>query len=139
MSIEENRTLVRRFFEEVINKGNLHLAEDLLAANYVEHPPLPGGGTGLTGFQQFVSMVSTAFPDLHVTLEDIIAEGDKVVVRLTVSGTHRGMFMVKIPPTDKHVTWRGIDIIRIADGKIVERWNERDLLGLMQQLGVIPE
>lgn len=139
MSAEENKAIVRRFYEQAINTGNLHLAEQLLAPDYQEHPPLPGGGTGFQGFKQFVAMISTSFPDLHVAIKDIVAEGDKVAVRLTVSGTHKGALMGKIPPTGKHVTWRGLDIIRIADGKIVERWSERDLLGLMQELGAIPE
>lgn len=138
MSTDDNKALVLRFYEDVINKGNMRLAEDVLAPDYVEHPGLPGGGSGLAGFKQFVGMVGTAFPDLHVTVEDLIAEGDKVAARLTVSGTHKGVFLGSIQPTGIHVTWTGIDLIRIAGGKIVERWNQRDLLGLMQQLGVIP-
>jgi steroid delta-isomerase-like uncharacterized protein len=138
MTLEGNKALVRRFYEDVINKGDMRLAEDVLAADYVEHPSLPGAGAGVAGFKQFVAMVSTAFPDLHVTVEDLIAEGDRVAARVTVSGTHRGVFLGTIQPTGKHVTWTGIDLIRIADGRIAERWNQRDLLGLMQQLGVVP-
>jgi steroid delta-isomerase-like uncharacterized protein len=136
---DTNKALVRRFYEDVINKGDMRLAEDVLAVDYVEHPGLPGGESGLAGFKQFVAMVGTAFPDLHVTLEDLISEGDKVAARVTVSGTHKGVFLGSIAPTGKHVTWTGIDLIRIAGGKIAERWNQRDVLGLMQQLGAIPE
>ena len=138
MSSEDRKALVRRFFDEAINKANFESAEKLLAADYVEHPQLPVASTGFSGFKEFVEMLSIAFPDLHVTIEDMVAEGDKVVVRLSISGTHKSTFLGSIPPTGKHVTWRGIDIIRIADGRIVERWGERDLLGLMQQLGVLP-
>lgn len=138
MSVETSKALVRRFYEDVINKGDMGLAEELLAPDYKEYPGVPGG-SGLTGFKQFVAMVSTAFPDIRVTVEDLIAEEDKVVARVTVSGTHRGVLLGSIQPTDRHATWTGIDIIRVAGGKIVERWNQRDLLGLMQQLGVIPE
>jgi steroid delta-isomerase-like uncharacterized protein len=137
MSIEANKALVRRFFEDVINKGDMRLAEEILAADYVEHPGLPGGGSGLEGFRQFVAMVATAFPDIHVAVEDLIAEGDKVAARVTVSGTHSGVFLGSIQPTDRHVVWTGIDLFRVSGGKVVERWNQRDLLGLMQQLGVI--
>jgi len=138
MSVEASKALVRRFYEDVVNKGDMRLAEEVLAADYVEHPSFPGTPSGLAGFRQFVAMVATAFPDLHVTVEDVIAEGDKVAARVTVSGTHRGVLLGTIQPTGTHATWTGIDLIRIADGKIVERWSQRDLLGLMQQLGVIP-
>jgi steroid delta-isomerase-like uncharacterized protein len=138
MTLDENKALARRFYEDVINKGNMRLAEDVLAADYVEHPGLPGAASGVAGFKQFVAMVGAAFPDLHVTVEDLIAEDDKVAARVTVSGTHRGVFLGTIQPTGKYVTWTGIDLIRVAGGRIVERWSQRDLLGLMQQLGVVP-
>lgn len=82
-------------------------------------------------------MVSTAFPDVQVNVEEMIAEGDKVVIRLTVTGTHKGVLMGTIQPTGKPATWTGIDILGIKNGKIVERWSQRDLLGLMRQIGVV--
>jgi hypothetical protein len=82
-------------------------------------------------------MVTGAFPDLHVEVHDVFGEGDRVAARLTVSGTHRGVLMGTIQPTGKHAVWEGIDIFRIRDGHIMERWNSRDLLGLMRQLGVV--
>lgn len=135
----EHKTIVRRFFEEAVNKGNLTVVDELIAQNYLEHEGPVGQPPGLEGFKQFVSMITTAFPDLQVTIEDLIAEGDKVVARVTVRGTHRGTLMGRIAPTGKSVTWTGIDIFQIADGQIVGRWNQRDLLGLLQQLGAIAE
>lgn len=134
----ENKAIVRRFYEEVVNNGNMTVAGELMAQDYIEHGSPAGQPSGIVGFQQFVAMVATAFPDLQVTVEDLIAEGDKVVARVTVRGTHKGTLMGSIPPTGKHATWTGIDIFQIASGKIVGRWNQRDLLGLMQRLGVIP-
>lgn len=99
--------------------------------------PLPVCQAGIEGQKQINSMYATAFPDTHFMVEDMIAEGDKVVARLTIHATQRGAFM-SLPPTGKHVTFTGIDIIRIAGGKLVERWAETDILGLLQQLGVVP-
>lgn len=137
MTIETNKATIDRFFNEVINKGNLGLVEEIMAPDFVEHNVPPGATPGLEGFKQFISMIGAAFPDISVKVEDMIAEGNKVVARLTASGTHKGTLMGRIPPTDKHATWTGIDIFVIADGKIKERWSARDIMGLMQQLGVV--
>ncbi len=139
MSAEENKAIVRRFYEEVVNKSNLRLAEELIASNYIEHSAPPGLAPGLEGFKQFLTMIGTAFPDIHVTVEDLIAERDRVAARLTIRGTHKGKLMGTILATGKQATWTGIDIVRIAGGKIIERWSERDLLSLMQQLGAVPK
>lgn len=82
-------------------------------------------------------MLTGAFPDLHVQVHDVFGEGDRAAARVTVSGTHRGVFMGAIQPTGKHASWDGIDIFRIKEGLITERWNSRDLLGMMRQLGVV--
>ncbi len=137
MSTEENKALVRRFYEEVVSKKNLATIDDFIDPNQVDHFAPPGTPRGIEGARQLIGMLLTAFPDLQSTVEDMIAEGDKVAARLTVRGTHQGEFM-SIPPTSKHVAITAIDIFRIAGGKIVERWGEGDMLGLMQQLGVIP-
>jgi len=134
----ENKAIVRRFFEEVVNKGNMAVADELIAQDYLEHGSPAGQPAGIEGFKQFIALVATAFPDLQVTIEDMISEENKVVVRLTVHGTHTGKLMGAIPPTGKRAMWTGIDIIRVVGGKIAERWSQRDLLGMMQQLGVIP-
>jgi predicted ester cyclase len=136
MSTEENKALVRRFFEEMWVKGNLSAADELLATNFVFHPP-PGVAPDLEGYKQWVSMTCAGLADRQSTVEDQTAEGDKVVTRWTYRGTHKGELM-GIAPTGKQVTVTGISIDRIVGGKIVEEWNEIDNLGMMQQLGVVP-
>ncbi len=137
MSVEESKTIERRYMEEVWTKGNLAAVDELVATNYVDHTPMPGASPDLQGLKQFVTVVTAAFPDWHPTIEDMIAEGDKVVVRFRGSGTHKGEFM-GIPPTGKQVTMMAIAIHRIAGGKIVENWLQADMLGMMVQLGVVP-
>jgi steroid delta-isomerase-like uncharacterized protein len=136
MSTEENKAIVRRFLEELVSTGDPALADELLASNYVLHfggnPPMDG-----QGFRQFLGMFRSAFPDLRVTVEDEIAEGDKVATRFTWRGTHRGPFQ-GIAPTGKHVTGSGIAIYRVTNGKIAEDIVQEDTLGLLQQLGAIP-
>jgi steroid delta-isomerase-like uncharacterized protein len=139
MSLEANKAIVMQLYEEVFNKGNLDLADKLIAPDAVNHDPaapsdIPGGAPGV---KAVVTMLRSAFPDDHHTIEDLVAEEDKVVVRLTHSGTHQGTFL-GLPPTGKHITNTSIHIFRFADGKLVEAWANRDDLGLMQQLGVIP-
>lgn len=125
MSTEENKAIVRRVVEEVFNSGNMEAADQLLASDYSE------------GIKQTATMLRAAFPDLHFTIEDIVAAEDKVAIRATVHCTHLGSFM-GMPPTGKQAIWTGIDISRIVGGKIVELWAQYDYLGLMQQLGVLP-
>ena len=138
MSVEENKAIVHRFMEEVVRKGNLVSANEIFAADFVYHPPPEGLPTrGPEAIIQRVTTIRTAFPDIQYTVEDEIAEGDKVVHRLTGRGTHQGQFL-GIPPTGKQVTWTVIAIYRIAGGKIAERWLNVDDLGIMQQLGAIP-
>ena len=140
MSTEENKTVARRIYEafnKALSTGNSAALDEFLAANFVDHNPAPGQGPGLDGVKQVFGMFRAAFPDLHFTVEDEIAEGDKVVSRITSHGTHKGDFQ-GIPATGKHVTQTGIEILRISGGKVVERWGEFDNLGLMQQLGVVP-
>jgi len=134
---ETNKAIVRRIFEEVLNQRNLSLVDEFYATNYIYHNPAIPGVTGPEGFKQFFSTIFAAFPDAHHTVEEIFAEGDKVVNRHTFRGTHKGEFM-GIPPTGKQVMFTGIVINRFADGRIVEDWESTDVLGLMQQLGVIP-
>jgi steroid delta-isomerase-like uncharacterized protein len=130
-----NKALVKRFYNEVVNQGNLDLAGELMDHDYIEHGN--PAASGLEGFKQFVANLAVAFPDLQITIEDLISEGDKVVARVTVRATHLGAFMGYIPPSGVEVTFTGIDIFQIKDDKIVGRWNHRDLLGLMQQIGAV--
>jgi predicted ester cyclase len=139
MTAEQNKTLLRRIPEEMFNKGNLSIAGEVFAADYIEHLALPPGiPSGLDGFKVFVSALRTAFPDFHYTVDDEIAEGDKVVQRLTAQGTQKGEF-AGMPATGKHATWTEIHIGRVAGGKLVEHWANVDQLGMLQQLGVIPK
>jgi predicted ester cyclase len=129
MATEENKAIARRFFIEAMNGKNLDIIDGLFATNYQAHPP--GAAAPLN------RMFLAGFPDLHISFEDEIAEGDMVVLRMTVRGTHQGDFM-GMPPTGKQVTWTGMSMSRVAGGKIVEQWGEQDLLGLLQQLGTTP-
>jgi steroid delta-isomerase-like uncharacterized protein len=137
MSTEENKALVRRVFEELLNKKNLAAVDESYAAGYVYHGPGGQDTKGPEAFKQLIGGLHTAFPDFHDTIEDQIAEGDKVVTRFIDRGTHQGEFQ-GIAPTGKRFTMTGLLITRIQDGKIAEEWEELDLLGLMQQLGAIP-
>ena len=137
MSTEENKAIARRFYAEVWNKGNLDVADELLAADFVDHAAPPGFAPGVAGAKQVFSFYRAAFPDLQVNAEDLIAEGDRVVARWSSSGTHKGDFM-GIPPTGKQVQITGIDLFRFSGGKIAEHWGVFDQLGMLQQLGVAP-
>lgn len=135
MSAETNKAVVRRLFEEVM-KGNLSVADELIAEDYAQHSVL-GIPDGREGFKQFFVAFAAAAPDAHFVIDDVIAEGDKVVIRLTVTGTQTGALQ-GIPPTGKTFSMKGIDIFRLVDGRIVEHWDAVDQLGMLQQLGVIP-
>lgn len=137
MTIEDNRRIVLRFFEEIFNRGNIDAADELVAPDVIDHNPLPGFPPGLEGAKLLFRMFHTGFSTLSVTVDDLIAEGDKVVARGKLRGTHTGLFM-NIPPTGKEFVIDWIDIYRIANGKQVEVWHLEDLLTLLQQLGVIP-
>ncbi|NIO68070.1 MAG: ester cyclase [Anaerolineae bacterium] len=134
MSVEENKAIFRRIVEEGFNKGNLAIVDELVATNHVNHTD---NVHGPEEYKQFITMYRTAFPDLHMTIEDQIAEGDKVVNRWTSRGTHKGDLM-GIPPTGKQTTVTGMYVARIIGGKIVEEWGNFDALGMMQQIGVVP-
>jgi predicted ester cyclase len=137
MSVEANKAVTRRIPLEVFNDGNLGAADEVIAADFTEHVPMPGAPPGLAGFKQYVTMLRAAFPDLRYTVEDEIGEGDRVVARMTVRGTHRGAFL-GVPPTGKRVTWTEMHAGRVVEGKLVEHWGNADMLGLLQQLGAIP-
>jgi steroid delta-isomerase-like uncharacterized protein len=136
---EVNKNVVRRLFEEVWNKGNLPVTDELFAPNYAHHDSsTPDVGRGPESEKMRATLYRTAFPDLRLTIEDIIAEGETVVARWSCRGTHKGD-LSGIAPTGKQFTISGISIARIANGKMAEGWVNWDALGLMQQLGVVPE
>jgi steroid delta-isomerase-like uncharacterized protein len=132
----DNGDIARRIFEEVLNAGNLAVAAELIAPDFVEHYPRAGQGPGLAGFKQRVMMLRAAFPDIHYTIEDEICVADRVVVRVTAHGTHRGR-LGRLVPTGKRFVMPGIVIFHLADGKITERCASYDNLGMLQQLGAI--
>ena len=131
--LQENKAVICRYVEECIAKNNLSLMDELLAATYVWHEPSVGD-LNLQGYKQFQPSVLAGFPDGHWTIEDMIAEGDKVAWRFTFYGTHLGEFM-GIPATRKEVRLSGMVISRIADGKIAEEWEIYDAMGMLRQLG----
>lgn len=135
MSTEQNKSLVRNF-EELINSRNLDTALTLLSPDFADHTPAVGLPPGVEGVRAFYTMQFAAFPDSRSASLDMIAEGDKVVHRMSTEGTHQGDFL-GIPATGKRVTMTYIDIWRIADGKLAEHWVEADMMGMMQQLGVM--
>ena len=137
MSTEENKALAKRAWEEMFNQKKLDVIDELFASDYIYHGPQGQEFRGTETLKQLLSSYLEAFPDLHMEVEDLIVEGDKIVSRVISRGTHKGEFH-GIPPTGKEVTGTIILITRIADGKFVEDWESRDDLGLLQQLGVIP-
>lgn len=133
--MEENKKILGRYYEEVLNKGNVALLDEIAISGYIEHDPLPGQGEQLQGLKDRVNaMVKGVSPKF--TIEDMIAEGDKVVVRWTNSGTHNGVFL-GMPPTGKSFTIAGIDIHRLENGKMAEHWHVVDQLGMLLQLGIV--
>jgi steroid delta-isomerase-like uncharacterized protein len=138
MSVEENKAIVARFYAEVLNGKNMEVADELLDPSFVDHaaPPHPGSDRDfLHGFWPHVWRV--AFPDWFIDVQEVVAEGDKVVGRYVASGTHQGAFM-GFPGTGKKITVTGMNLFRLADGKIVEEYGNMDMMALMQQLGAIP-
>jgi steroid delta-isomerase-like uncharacterized protein len=136
---EQNKTAVRRLFDELWNKGNLPVADELIAPTYIHHDAsTPDVGRGPDSEKKRVTLYRTAFPDLRLTIEDTIAEGETVVARWTCRGAHRGD-LNGIAPTGKQFAITGVSVMRFAGGKMVEGYVNWDALGLMQQLGVVPE
>ncbi|MBN2146705.1 MAG: ester cyclase [Anaerolineales bacterium] len=136
MPLQENKALVRRFVEKVQNQHNLAEIDELCSPNFVDHSGaanLPG----IEGVKAFFTMMFTAFPDMHFTIRQQLAEGDQVATQKTFFGTHLGTFMA-IPPTGKQVSVEVIDIYTISEGKITDHWSVGDFLSMMQQLGVVP-
>jgi steroid delta-isomerase-like uncharacterized protein len=136
---EENRALVRRWFNDLFNTGNLAVADEITAQESVTHDPTLGElPRGPEGDKQVVNLYRSAFPDAHITVEEQLAEGDEVVTRWTGRGTHQGELM-GVPPSGNRVEVSGITINRISEGKIVETWTNFDALGMMRQIGAIGE
>ncbi len=137
MSVEQNKALMRRFYDEVVNGGNLNAIDELASPDFVDHEAFPGLATGREGVKQFFSLLRTGFPDLRMNVDDLIAERDKVVARATMTGTHQGEF-AGIAATGKRVNVPTIDIVRFAAGKLAEHWGVTDTASMMEQLGALP-
>jgi predicted ester cyclase len=138
-TIEANKLIGRLVLEQMWGNGRLELADELYAPDYVDHVgkgPEPSEVKGVEGIKQAVVAFRTAFPDLSYTVEDEIAEGELVVARFSARGTHRGAFL-GIEATGREVTYTGIDINRVRNGRIVESWVQYDALALLQQLGIV--
>ncbi len=135
--ISDNKTLVRRLMEDDISQGNEAVADEIIAPDFFDHTNPPGMQHGIVGHKAVVRLFRTSFPNMRWEIEDIQTDGDKVVIRTMMHGTHIGEFF-GISPTNKQVCASGIHVLRIANGKIAEHWGNNDDLGMMQQLGVIP-
>ena len=136
-TLESNKEVVNRLYTEVMGQGNMVVADGVLAENYVDHRlPFPDLPPNREGLKETVTRVRAAFPDIQPVVQDIVAEGDKVTVRVTASGTHQNEFN-GIPPTGTKISWQEVHIYRLADGQIVEHWGEFDMLGMLIQLGVV--
>ncbi len=135
---EKNKALVRRFYEE-IDKGNIEILDELVAEDYIDHnpPPFPGLAAGREGLKQAFRIFQQATPGVHV-IEDQFANGDRVVTRLRSTGKHEGD-LPGAPRTGNHLEMTSITIHRIADGKLVEKWSEKDVLGFLRQIGIMPQ
>jgi steroid delta-isomerase-like uncharacterized protein len=132
---EQNKTLARRWFEDLFSRGDLDAAEEILSAEFVDHLPREEE-RGIEELRDYVSVYRTAFPDIEDTVEEIVAEADKVVVLWRSRGTHQGVFM-GVAPTGRHVTFTGMRLFRIAENKIAESWVNIDERGLQEQLGAL--
>ena len=137
MSTEANKELVRRY-QEAHNTNDLDALNAIVAADLIAHNLMPGLPSGLEGGKLVHQMAVSAFPDFHATIEDLIAEGDKVAARMIFRGTHTGGEFMGIPPSGRSFAFSATAIFRIEGGKIVEHWGEEDALGWLQQLGAMP-
>ncbi|HTP18046.1 MAG TPA: ester cyclase [Solirubrobacteraceae bacterium] len=134
---EQNKALVRRIIDEAWNRGDLAIVDETFAADYTEHNPRPGQATGIEGYKGGITMLRTAFPDLSLDLQEILAEGDRTAVRYTLHGTHEGGLM-GLPASGRRVASDGMVFARFENGKVVERWGVQDMLTLLQQIGAFP-
>ena len=137
MSTNDNKGVIMTFIEEVINQGRLERADDLVIEDFVELDPLPGQAQGREGLKEVIGQIRSAFPDIRWTVDEMVAEGDKVFSRFTWSGTHEGAFL-GVPATGRRITVKGMVIDRLVSGKMADSRILMDTLGMMQQLGAAP-
>ncbi len=137
MSTHDNKSVIQAFIEDVINQGHLDRADDIVIEDFVELDPLPGQAQGREGLKDVIRQIRSAFPDIRWTVDEMVAEGDKVFSRFTWSGTHEGAFL-GVPATGRRITVKGMVIDRLAAGKMADSRILMDTLGMMQQLGALP-
>ena len=135
---EEDKAGFRRIYEEGLNRGNLAVADEVVDPKCIDHEAHPGGDSGPESMRTLIIMLRTAFPDLHFTIEHLVAEGDTVAGRLTMTGTHEGPLM-GMPPTGRKIQQASTHFVRFRDGKAIEHWGVRDDMGMMRQMGLMPE
>ena len=138
MAVEENKAVARRYVEEGFNAGSMEALDELFASDFVNHDPGVPMVRDLEGLKENMRVMRHAFPDIQTRIDALLTDGDYVTKRFTVRGTHQGEFN-GIPPTCKQIECRGIDILRISGGKIHEIWMSFDYLGVLQQLGILPQ
>jgi steroid delta-isomerase-like uncharacterized protein len=136
MDLDRNKKTVSRYYADVLNGGEVDLLDEIAVEDYVENDPLPGQGNGRADFKRRVETLRSAFAPITFRVEDVIAEGDRVVVRWSSTGKHSGEFL-GIPPTDREYTINGIDIHACRDGRLAEHWHVVDQLSQLQQLGLV--
>ncbi|UCH26260.1 MAG: ester cyclase [Trueperaceae bacterium] len=136
MSLENNKAVARQFYR-ILETGDISMADEIVAADYVNHNAIPGQKAGLEGYKDVVRSLRTSLPDIRYTIEDQVAEGDKVVTRYTAKGTHQGEFL-GVAATGKPITMTALVLQRVVDGKIQESWLELDMLSVLRQMGEIP-
>ena len=132
--IEQNKALYRQFLQQVFNEGKLEMVDELLSPDYVLHDPQPGTPPGREAVERIATTFRNGLPDLTIAIDDLVAVGDKVCVRATTRGTHKGTIF-GVPATGKFVAISGLTMVRIADGRIAESWVRNDVIGLMKQIG----
>jgi predicted ester cyclase len=138
MSVEENKVIVRRFYEEVMNNGDVELLNELMDAEFDDHgEALFGSPHGREVIKQGIIATRSILPDLHVSIEEMIAEDDMVAVRGIMRCTHQGEWL-GVTPTGNELTWKGIAMFRLANGRLMQRWFNSDGLSIVQQLGLVP-
>ena len=138
MAVDENKAVARRYVEDGFNAGSMEALDELFAPNFVNHDPGAPAVRDLEGLKESMRLMHQAFPDIQTSIDALLADGDYVTKRFTVRGTHQAEFN-GIPPTGKQIECQGIDILRISGGKIHEIWMSFDYLGVLQQLGVLPQ
>lgn len=136
-STAQSKSIVYRLLDGAFNAGNLSVVDELVAPNGISHSLSWGAPANRIGLKQWIAMFRTAFPDLHCTVEDEIIQGDKIAAHWTLRGTHRGLFLGN-SPTNKPMVVQGLVYARIAKGEVIENWTLIDLMGMLQQLGLIP-